>query len=134
MMIDALFPLKAVTGDVTVRASVSFQAETSAPAGHQWFWVYHVRIENNGDTPVQLIDRHWQITDARGGLSVVEGAGVIGEQPVIAPGAAFDYVSGCPLTTPTGRMVGTYGMMGADGQRFTISVPELPLLAPTVSR
>ena len=132
-MISALFPLCAVTGAMTVRASVNFQAETSEPSGHRWFWVYHIRIENDGDAPVQLIDRQWKITDGRGAISHVEGAGVVGEQPVIGPGASFDYVSGCPLATPMGQMAGTFGMMDAQGQRFTIAVPDLPLSAPTVS-
>jgi ApaG protein len=133
-MISALFPLSATTGAVTVRASVSFQAETSEPSGHRWFWVYHIRIENDGDAPVQLIDRRWEITDGRGAISYVEGPGVVGEQPVIQPGASFDYVSGCPLATPTGRMVGEFGMMDGTGGRFSVMVPELPLFAPAVSQ
>lgn len=133
-MIGALFPYAVTTDDVTVRVSVSFQPETSQPASSRWFWIYHIRIENHGDSPVQLIDRKWQITDGRGAMHIVEGSGVVGEQPVIAPGASFDYVSGCPLATPSGRMIGQFGMIDGVGRRFSIKVPEFPLLGAAVSR
>ena len=133
-MIDALFPYAVTTNGVTVRVSVSFQPETSQPAHSRWFWVYHIRLENRREAPVQLIDRRWEITDGRGAIHLVEGSGVVGEQPVIAPGASFDYVSGCPLATPSGRMVGDFGMIDGDGARFRVSVPEFPLLGPAVSQ
>ncbi|MEQ1724430.1 MAG: Co2+/Mg2+ efflux protein ApaG [Sphingopyxis sp.] len=133
-MIGALFPYALTTGDVTVRAAVSFQPENSQASASRWFWIYHIRIENHGDTPVQLIDRSWEITDGRGAVHLVEGSGVVGEQPVIAPGASFDYVSGCPLATPSGRMIGHFGMIDAAGRQFSVKVPELRLLGPAVSR
>ncbi len=129
----SLFPHSATTRDVTVRVSVSFLPEQSEPARGRWFWAYHVRIENGGRRAVQLVSREWSIVDGRGGRHDVAGEGVVGEQPVIEPGASFDYVSGCPLTTPTGSMEGHYNMVGADGVRFPIEIPRFPLVAPTVS-
>ena len=101
---EALFGAAATTGDVTVRVAVSYLPEQSEPARGRWFWAYHIRIENDGTGPVQLLTRHWIITDGRGARHTVEGEGVVGEQPMIEPGASFDYVSGCPLATPTGAM------------------------------
>ena len=134
MLLDALFPYSRTTGDLTVRVSVNFQPETSDPSASRWFWVYHIRIENHGDADVQLINRKWEITDSRGAIHLVEGAGVVGEQPLIAPGGSFDYVSGCPLATPSGRMVGSFGMIDSDGHRFPIHVPQFPLMGPAVSQ
>ena len=133
-MMSALFPYALTTGSVTVRVSVSFQSETSDPSASRWFWIYHIRIENHGEDDIQLISRRWEITDGRGAVNIVEGLGVVGEQPVIPPGAAFDYVSGCPLNTPSGRMVGSYGMVDDIGQQFRIGIPDIPLLGPAVSR
>ncbi len=126
------FPFSAQTGDVTVRVSVTFLPEQSEPGRGRWFWAYHIRIENAGETPVKLVSREWQIKDGRGGLNEVRGEGVVGEQPVIAPGAAYDYVSGCPLPTPTGSMEGRYFMVAADGSRFEVEIPRFPLIAPAV--
>lgn len=128
----ALFPFVAETHGVTVRVSVSFLPEQSEPARGRWFWAYHIRIENERAGAVQLLTRHWIITDGRGGAHAVEGEGVVGEQPVIAPGASFDYVSGCPLTTPSGRMEGTYHMIGEDGAGFDVAIPRFALAAPAV--
>lgn len=127
------FPHSAQTGDVTVRVSVSFLPEQSEPGRGRWFWAYHIRIENAGETPVKLVSREWQIKDGRGGLNEVRGEGVVGEQPVIAPGTAYDYVSGCPLPTPTGSMEGRYFMVAADGGRFEVAIPRFPLIAPAVT-
>ncbi|MBN8806696.1 MAG: Co2+/Mg2+ efflux protein ApaG [Sphingomonas sp.] len=128
----ALFPNVAETRQVTVRVSVSYLPEQSEPARGRWFWAYHVRIENDGSTAVQLLTRHWIITDGRGARHAVEGEGVVGEQPVIAPGASFDYVSGCPLATPTGRMEGSYHMIAEDGSTFDVAIPRFALVAPAV--
>ena len=127
-----LFPNVAETRGVVVRVSVSFLPEQSEPARGRWFWAYHVRIENAGQATVQLLTRHWVITDGRGARHSVEGEGVVGEQPVIAPGASFDYVSGCPLATPTGAMQGSYHMIGEDGSAFDVDIPRFALLAPAV--
>ena len=126
------FPHSATTGDLTVRVSVSFLPEQSEPAQGRWFWAYHIRIENDGDKPVKLVSREWIIKDGRGARHEVRGEGVVGEQPVIEPGEAFDYVSGCPLSTPTGGMEGQYFMVGPDGSRFAIVIPRFPLIAPAV--
>lgn len=129
----ALFPHAAETRGVTVRVSVSFLADQSEPAKGRWFWAYHIRIENGGRQPVQLLTRHWTITDGRGGRHEVRGDGVVGEQPVIDPGASYDYVSGCPLHTPTGAMEGSYRMVAEDGSTFDAVIPRFALLAPAVT-
>ncbi|MEO5866120.1 MAG: Co2+/Mg2+ efflux protein ApaG [Sphingomonas sp.] len=128
----ALFPNSAETLGVVVRVSVSFLPEQSEPGRGRWFWAYHIRIENEGSQTVQLLTRHWIITDGRGSRHSVEGEGVVGEQPMIAPGASYDYVSGCPLATPTGSMEGNYHMMGEDGAGFDVAIPKFALLAPAV--
>ena len=117
---------------MTVRVSVSYLPEQSEPQRGRWFWAYHVRIENDGDQSVQLLTRRWIITDARGARHSVEGEGVVGEQPVIQPGAAYDYVSGCPLATTSGAMQGSYRMVGADGVTFDVAIPHFALIAPAV--
>lgn len=129
---DALFPNAAETQGVTVRVAVSYLADQSEPGRGRWFWAYHIRIENAGAQAVQLLTRHWIITDGRGQRHSVEGEGVVGEQPVIEPGGSFDYVSGCPLATPTGNMQGTFRMMVADGSSFDAEIPKFALLAPAV--
>src|SRR5882762_9907225 len=89
----ALFPYAETTGDVVVRVSVSYLPEQSEPGLGRWFWSYHIRIENAGERAVQLMTRHWIITDGRGHQHEVEGEGVVGDQPLIAPGDSYDYVS-----------------------------------------
>lgn len=132
-MIDSFFPFAATTGPITVRVSVSYLPEQSHPALGRWFWAYHVRIENHGDVAAQLLTRHWRISDGRGQVSEVEGEGVVGEQPLIAPSGAFDYVSGCPLPTAEGSMVGSYTMEMGDGSQMLIAIPEFPLQAPATA-
>ena len=129
----ALFSDEAVTRDIVVRVSVSYLPEQSEPDRGRWFWAYHIRIENQSHQAVQLLTRHWIITDGRGSRHSVEGEGVVGEQPMIAPGASYDYVSGCPLATPTGSMQGSYQMVGADGMTFDVAIPKFTLLAPAVA-
>jgi ApaG protein len=129
----SLFPHSETTRGVTVRVSVTFLPEQSEPARGRWFWAYHVRVENGGHSAVQLVSREWTISDGRGGRHEVQGEGVVGEQPVIEPGASFDYVSGCPLNTPTGWMEGQYHMAAADGSSFAAASPRFPLVAPTVA-
>ncbi len=130
----ALFPNVAETHDVVVRVSVSYLPEQSEPDRGRWFWAYHVRIENEGAQTVQLLTRHWIITDGRGARHSVEGEGVVGEQPMIEPGGSFDYVSGCPLATPTGAMAGSYHMTAADGSNFDVEIPRFALIAPAVAQ
>ena len=132
MTIDALamlFPNVAVTRGIAVRVAVSYLADQSDPTTNRWFWSYHVRIENGSDKAVQLLSRSWSITDGRGALHEVVGEGVVGEMPLIAPGASFDYVSGCPLDTPRGEMVGKYRMVDEDGSAFDVEIPRFALLS-----
>jgi ApaG protein len=131
--VKSLFPHSETTSDVTVRVSVSFLPEQSEPARGRWFWAYHVRIENGARGAVQLISREWTIADGRGGRHEVVGEGVVGEQPIIEPGGSFDYVSGCPLATPTGWMEGRYHMVSAEGRAFAVAIPRFPLVAPAVA-
>lgn len=130
----ALFPHEASTRGLTVRVSVSFLAEQSEPARGRWFWAYHIRLENEGAQAMQLLTRHWIITDGRGARHEVQGEGVVGEQPVIEPGASYDYVSGCPLQTPTGSMEGSYHMVCEDGSSFDAAIPRFPLIGPAVAQ
>lgn len=124
-----LFPNVAVTRGIAVRVAASYLAEQSDPAGARWFWSYHVRIENGADLAVQLLSRAWTIVDGRGTVHEVVGEGVVGEMPLIAPGASFDYVSGCPLDTPSGTMSGSYRMVDEDGSAFEVAIPRFQLLS-----
>lgn len=128
------FPHSAETDGVTVRVAVSFLADQSEPARKRWFWAYHIRIENGGRQIVQLLTRRWIITDGRGARHRVEGEGVVGAQPVIAPGESYDYVSGCPLDTSSGAMEGSYGMIAEDGRPFDARIPNFPLIRPAGAR
>ncbi|MXO85627.1 Co2+/Mg2+ efflux protein ApaG [Altererythrobacter aurantiacus] len=129
----ALFQHAATSHDVTVRVSVNFLPEQSQPELGKWFWVYHIRIENGSDETLQLKTRHWRITDGLGQVSHVDGDGVVGDQPVLHPGAAHDYVSGCPLTTPHGSMEGFYGFEREDGEPMEVRIPFFPLAAPATA-
>jgi ApaG protein len=130
MTIDAmamLFTNVATTRDMTVRVAVSYLAEQSDPGASRWFWSYHIRIENGSERSVQLLSRSWQIVDGNGTVHEVHGEGVVGEMPLIAPGGSFDYVSGCPLDTPSGWMAGTYRMVDEEGSAFDIAIPRFQL-------
>ena len=126
-----LFPNVATTRDIIVRVAVSYLAEQSNQSLGRWFWSYHIRIENGSGVSVQLLARSWTIVDGRGQVHEVHGEGVVGETPLIPPGGSFDYVSGCPLDTPTGEMSGTYRMVDEDGSAFDIRIPRFVLAAPT---
>ena len=104
--------------------------EQSDPDENHFVWAYHVRIENNGARTVQLKTRHWRITDSHGNVQEVRGDGVVGEQPVLTPGQAFEYTSGTPLSTPSGFMVGTYQMEAESGERFDVNIPAFSLDSP----
>ncbi|MEP7130440.1 MAG: Co2+/Mg2+ efflux protein ApaG [Sphingomicrobium sp.] len=123
------FPNVAVTRGIAVRVAVSFLAEQSDPSSNRWFWSYHIRIENGSERAVQLLSRCWTIVDGRGTVHEVVGEGVVGEMPLIAPGASFDYVSGCPLDTPSGAMNGSYRMVDEDGTAFEVGIPRFQLLS-----
>ena len=122
-----LFPNVAVTRDIAVRVAVSYLAEQSDPASERWFWSYHVRIENGSDKAVQLLSRAWTIVDGHGHVHDVMGEGVVGEMPLIAPGSSFDYVSGCPLDTPSGMMSGSYRLVDENGSAFDVAIPRFHL-------
>ena len=122
-----LFTNVATTRDIIVRVAVSYLAEQSDPSSNRWFWSYHVRIENGSSRSVQLLSRSWQIVDGRGTVHEVHGEGVVGEMPLIAPDGSFDYVSGCPLDTPSGWMSGSYRMVDEDGTAFDVAIPRFDL-------
>ena len=129
-----LFEHAAITDGITVRVAVNYLPEQSRPSTSgqdgKWFWIYHIRLENGSDHTVQLLTRHWRITDGRGMVNLVEGEGVVGEQPVLQPGQSHDYVSGCPLSTPMGTMEGFYTFRREDGGLFEVRIPFFPLAAP----
>jgi ApaG protein len=118
------------TRSITVTVEPVYLEDQSQPDESHFVWAYRVRIENQGAETVQLKRRHWRITDALGNLQEVEGAGVVGEQPVLKPGEAFEYTSGTPLPTPSGIMVGTYQMVNAEGEKFEIGIPAFSLDSP----
>ena len=124
-----LFPNVALTRGIAVRVAVSFLAEQSDPSSNRWFCSYHVRIENGSEVAVQLLSRSWTIVDGRGTVHEVVGEGVVGEMPLIAPGASFDYVSGCPLDTSDGAMSGSYRMVDESGSAFDVDIPHFQLLS-----
>lgn len=128
-----LFQHAATTLGITVRVAVNFLPEQSRIEAGKWFWVYHIRIENGSDRALQLLSRHWRITDGHGAVNVVEGDGVVGEQPVLQPGRSHDYVSGCPLGTPHGSMEGYYTFRRDDGATIRVAIPFFPLAAPATA-
>jgi ApaG protein len=125
---------RAVTRNIEVTVSPRFLPERSSLERNFFFWAYTIEISNRGNTTVQLKTRHWRITDGFGRLQEVRGAGVVGEEPVLKPGSSFEYTSGVPLQTPSGFMVGTYGMVGSDGERFDIAIPAFSLDGPATTR
>jgi ApaG protein len=127
------FPYSAETKGVVVRVAVNYLADQSEPARGRWFWAYHIRLENEGALDVQLLTRRWLITDGRGARHRVAGEGVVGVQPLIEPGGSYDYVSGCPLDTPTGAMEGSYQMIDAEGHAFDVAIPRFALNSPAVA-
>ena len=118
------------TRSIMVTVQPFYLEDQSSPAEGHYVWAYHVRIENRGRETVQLLNRHWKITDSQGRLQEVRGAGVVGEQPVLAPGEAFEYTSGTPLPTPSGIMVGTYEMETRGGESFWVQIPAFSLDSP----
>jgi len=124
----------AETEDIIVRVRPSYLAGQSDPEGGRWVWAYQVEIENRGRIAVQLMARHWTITDGRGLTEEVRGPGVIGEQPVIGPGDSYSYASGCPLGTASGSMVGSYYMTDAEGRSFEAAIPAFSLDVPGARR
>lgn len=125
---------EATTRDIVVRVVATFMPDQSDPERGRWFWAYVVEIENHGKEVVQLMTRHWVITDAQNRVEEVRGEGVVGEQPTLKPRDAFRYTSGCPLSTTSGSMRGTYQMVTDLGIIFDVAIPEFSLDLPGAKR
>jgi ApaG protein len=123
-----------VSNKIRVTVEPKFLAEHSEPDEGRYFWSYTIEIANGGDVTVQLTHRHWEITDASGRREEVQGPGVVGEKPTLKPGEAFRYTSGCPLSTPSGIMVGTYRMIDETGRAFDVEIPAFSLDSPYAKR
>ena len=121
---------KALTRGVRIEVTTEYDPSRSFPEHNRWFYLYTVEISNEGSETVQLVSRHWIITDASGHVEEVKGPGVVGESPVLEEGESFEYTSGCPLSTPYGSMHGTYQMVTADGDRFDAMIGEFVLGQP----
>lgn len=125
---------RATTEGIEVRVVPHFEPDRSSSESGTFFWTYDIEIRNLNDAPVQLKARHWEITDATGRVQHVRGEGVVGQQPVIAPGESFHYTSGCPLVTSSGIMAGEYEMVDAGGRPFVVAVPAFSLDVPHAPR
>jgi ApaG protein len=125
-----MFTSQAVTRGVRVYVEAEYAPQRSQPLQRQWFFVYTITIANEGLETVQLLTRHWIITDGTGRVEEVRGPGVVGKQPVLAPGESFTYSSGCPLTSPFGVMEGTYQMVTDAGDQFDVKIAPFTLSEP----
>jgi ApaG protein len=121
---------EAVTRGIRVHVDSAYVPERSQPARGEWFFAYRIRISNESERTVQLISRHWVITDAEGRTQEVRGPGVVGEQPILAPGDSHEYTSACPLATSFGTMHGTYEMVADDGEGFGVEIAPFALGEP----
>ena len=115
---------------VEIKTVSRFLPEQSDLSANRYVFAYHITISNRGEQTVQLLTRHWIITDAEGKVQEVQGAGVVGEQPVLQPGQQFEYTSGCTIDTPVGTMKGSYQMVTGDGARFDAPIAEFTLAMP----
>jgi ApaG protein len=122
------------TRRIRISVEPDFLEDQSDPDEGRYVWSYHVIIENKSEITVQLLSRYWRITDARGRVREVRGEGVIGEQPVIPPGRAFEYTSGAPLETASGFMTGSYHMRASTGENFEVGIPMFALESPYEQR
>jgi len=127
--VKAFFPYAETTAGITVRVAPRYLDEQSNPDSGEWAWSYHIRVENGSTDDVQLLSRHWIITDSDGRVDHVRGEGVVGDQPVIVPGGSYDYVSGCPLPTSSGTMTGTFTMAAREAL-FEVAIPLFSLDTP----
>lgn len=125
-----MFTSEAVTHGVRVAVRAEYAPDRSRPADRHWFFFYTITISNESPETVQLISRHWIITNAEGEVQNVQGDGVVGEQPVLAPGESFTYTSFCQLETSFGRMEGTYQMVGPSGESFDVVIGAFTLSEP----
>ena len=125
-----MFTSEAVTHGIRVHVESIFDPQRSDTGRRQWFFLYTVTISNEGRQAVQLLSRHWLITDESGAVEEVRGPGVVGEQPLLQPGESFRYTSGCPLGTSTGTMRGSYRMASAEGEGFDVEIAPFILSEP----
>ena len=125
-----MFTSEALTRGVRVRVESEYAPDRSQPCKNQWFFLYTVTIRNESDDTIQLLTRHWIITDGTGNVQEVRGPGVVGKQPTLKPGDSFEYTSGCELTTAFGVMEGSYQMMSDAGERFDVRIAPFTLSEP----
>jgi ApaG protein len=125
-----MFTSEATTRGIRVSVLSEYSADRSKPLQQQWFFLYTITIANEGHDTVQLLSRHWIITDGSGHVEEVKGPGVVGQQPTLGPGEEFTYTSGCPLTTPFGKMEGTYQMVTRNGELFDVNIAPFTLSEP----
>jgi len=125
-----MFSSEAVTRGVRVFVQSEYAPDKSRPTHNEWFFLYTVRISNEGSEPVRLVTRHWVITDGTGRVEEVRGPGVVGKQPTLKPGESFEYTSGCPLPTSFGVMEGTYQMVSESGDLFDAKIAPFTLSEP----
>ena len=118
------------SNDILVSVTPQYLPDQSSPDDQRYVFAYTVRITNRGRQAVQVVSRHWVITDGRQNTQEVRGLGVVGQQPLLAPGESFEYTSGCPLPTPVGTMRGSYHCVGEDGVPFDAPIPEFMLAMP----
>lgn len=121
---------EALTRGVRVQVHSEYAPDRSQPSKNQWFFLYTVTIANTGRETVQLLTRHWIVTDGMGRVEEYRGPGVVGKQPTLRPGESFEYTSGCPLRTPFGVMEGTYQMVTESGERFDAKIAPFTLSEP----
>jgi ApaG protein len=125
-------PAEAITRGFRIRVQSTLLPERSDPENGRFFFLYKVEMRNDGSETLKLLSRHWIIADANGHVEEVRGPGVVGENPTLAPGESFEYVSACPITTPFGVMHGTYEMeVTGNGERFDAEIPAFALGEPT---
>lgn len=129
-----MFTSDALTNGVRVTVHSEYAPDRSRPSEHEWVFLYTITIANESARTVQLLSRHWIITDAAGEVKHVQGPGVIGQQPVLAPGESFTYTSGCDLRTSFGRMEGTYQMATPSGESFDVVIAAFTLSEPYTVR
>ena len=127
---ESMFTSEATTRGIRVSVQARYSPERSQPSGSKWFFLYTVTISNEGPETVQLLTRHWIITDGAGLVEEVHGPGVVGKQPMLGPGESFEYTSGCPLSTRFGIMEGTYEMITSTGERFDARIAPFTLSEP----
>jgi ApaG protein len=118
--------------DIEVTANATYVPEQSDPAQGRYVFAYRIRVSNVGTVAARLVSRHWIITDGEHRVQEVRGEGVVGQQPLLAPGESFEYTSGTHLATPVGTMRGTYRMVAADGRAFDATIPSFTLSVPRV--